>query len=59
MPGWKCHLCQDDVPAADIVSGHHVRLLHPDYDEAGHRPERWPDGELVIWDEADSPDGLR
>lgn len=46
MSPWRCVLCHENVPAEEIVSGQHMRLFHPDEE----LPERWPDGELVVFD---------
>lgn len=49
MNPWHCNLCDESVPAQDIVTGSHLRVMHPDIDE--REPETWPDGELVFFDE--------
>jgi len=44
-----CHLCHPDeqaVPDHDMLD--HLRVHHPD--AYGDGPERWPDGEIVIYD---------
>ena len=48
MNPWTCLLCAEPVPATDIISGHHARIHHPDWDAD---PEHWPDGGLVILDD--------
>jgi hypothetical protein len=44
-----CSVC-DSLYEFDDVENllHHIRLFHPDTDA---NPERWPDGEIVIYDE--------
>lgn len=54
MTPWKCLLCCEMVDPADVLSGRHLRIMHPDEEP----PERWPDGEVVIWDDPDDFDDL-
>jgi hypothetical protein len=45
---WKCIRCEEFHPADKIVN--HLRLMHPSDDAA---PEFWPDGEPVVFEDAD------
>lgn len=49
MSPWKCLLCDTRIPAQDIVTGNHLRVMHPDYDEG--TPDHWPDGGIVFLDD--------
>jgi hypothetical protein len=46
-----CHLCGGiHIPDRDLID--HLRILHPDhYGEI----ERWPDGDVVIYDTTTEP----
>jgi len=46
-----CLLCDEHVNDADLLD--HLRVLHPD--EYGDGPERWPDGEIVFYDQTLEP----
>lgn len=54
MDDWDCTLCGEKVPAHEILTMNHFRLMHPDLDVQDI--ERWPDGELVIHEEYDPRD---
>jgi hypothetical protein len=53
----NCHLCTGHVPFADIAE--HMRLIHPAIvwggdDPGDARAEAWPDGEPVVYEDADT-----
>jgi hypothetical protein len=54
MDDWECTICGEMVPASEIISLNHFRLIHPDLDV--QTVERWPDGGLVIHEDPD--DGI-
>lgn len=51
MSPWKCLLCDTHVSAQDIVTGSHLRVMHPDYGEDGPAMY-WPDGGVVFLDDS-------
>jgi hypothetical protein len=56
MNDWECTLCGEKVPASEIISMNHYRLMHPDTDvsiEGG----TWPDGGLIYFEDPDEDPG--
>lgn len=45
-PTMHCHMCPDVMPVAEAID--HLRVMHPD--QYGDGPERWPDGQPVLYD---------
>jgi hypothetical protein len=59
MDDWECTLCGEQVPASEIVSMNHYRLMHPDKDLSIRGqvqiPNTWPDGEVVYFEDFETP----
>jgi hypothetical protein len=51
MDEWNCTICGDMVPASEIISMNHFRLMHPDLDV--QKIDCWPDGEPIIYEDPD------
>jgi hypothetical protein len=51
-----CHLCHDDFPEGTTLEelADHLRVIHPE--QFGDGPARWPDGDLVIYDDTITPE---
>lgn len=47
---WSCGLgCPDEIEFQNLEEvTDHLRLLHPEH--YGDGPERWPDGQIVVYD---------
>ena len=46
-PVWRCRLCGEKFRSDELID--HYRLYHPDQDIV--KLDRWPDGELVVYDD--------
>jgi hypothetical protein len=53
MEDWDCRICNEKIPAEEIVSGNHLRLMHPEHDFMG----TWPDGSVLYWEDPDEDPG--
>jgi len=45
---WKCAVCSEEFAFGGILD--HIRLMHPERVEVF---DKWPDGEPVIYEDAD------
>lgn len=56
MDDWECTLCGELLPASEIVTMNHYRLIHPDKDISMSRvTTTWPDGGVAYLEDFDTP----
>jgi hypothetical protein len=53
MDDWDCTLCGDKVPASEIITMNHFRLMHPDVEVQVEWIDSWPDGGAIYFEDPD------